>query len=489
MDELLPRRGRAPRLAALGILLAATLLSVPVVAPLAAVEPVELVPGILAERLADPELDALHLTGVPLRAGAPASVLELAPWPLLTPDAVLVVHGEDGERILAFPFFRAFAGSIRDEPGSRAFLTLDAEGEVRGVVSSGPEHWLLRERGGDLELAAVDPARDLDLPYRVFECEGALQPPGAGEAGEAPTLPSLPAAAPSHLARVAVETDVEYFSLFGSVNGAVAYALGLIGYASTIYGGEVGTPLLVSHLSLWTTIADPWTQTTSYCALMELGKYWNDNRTGVQRTLVHQLSGRASGGGIAWTGVLCWGPFPYDHGGACPSLTPQLSNYGGAYSYTGAVSGTFDPQNPTVMWDIYAASHEIGHNFNSPHTHCYNGIGHASPVDGCQSGEAGCYAGTAGVPGIGTVIGGTPGQGNGTIMSYCHLPPVGGYTSLSLTLGLTHPFGVLASRVPQVMAAHVASTAAGNPICLAYVLFADGFEGGALVPPWGAKHP
>jgi hypothetical protein len=488
MHESLHRRGPAPWRAALPILLTTGLLLLPLALPLGAGETIALSPGILADRLSAPGPGAFSLTGVLLRPGAPPSALDLTPLRVLADDAVLLVHDDTGGRSVPFPFFRAFAGAIRGEPGSRAFLTLDAEGEVRGVVSSGPEHWLLRERGGDLELAAVDPVHDLDLPYRRFECEGALLPPGAAEPGEAPPPLSLPAAAPSYLARVAVETDVEYFSLFGSVNGAVAYALGLIGYTSTIYGNEVGTPLLVSHLSLWTTVADPWTQTTSYCALMELGRYWNDNRTAVQRTLVHQLSGRASGGGMGWTGVLCWGPFPYDHGGACPGLTPQLSNYGGAYSYLGAVSGTFDPQNPTVMWDIYATSHEIGHNFGSPHSHCYNGIGHASPVDGCHTGEAGCYAGTAGVPGIGTVIGGTPGQGNGTIMSYCHLQ-VGSYASVSLTLGLTHPFGVLGSRVPQVMAAHVASSAAGNPICLAYVLFADGFEGGTLVPHWSAKDP
>lgn len=488
MQELLHRPGPAFRRAALRLLRSAVLLSLSLTAPLAAGEPIELAPGLLADRLAAPEPGAFSLTGVLLRPGASPSTLDLAPLRVLADDAVLLVHDDTGARSVPFPFFRAVAGAIRGEPGSRAFLTLDAEGEVRGVVSSGPEHWLLRERSGDLELAAVDPVRDLDLPARVFECDGALLPPGAGGL-EAVPLPVLPAAAPSHLARVAVETDYEYYSLFGSVNGAVAYALGLIGYASTIFGNEIGTPLLVSHLSLWTTAADPWNQTTSFCALMQLGKYWNDNRTAVQRTLVHQLSGRASGGGMAWTGVLCWGPFPYDHGGACPGLAPQLANYGGDYSYVGAVSGTFDPQNPTVMWDIYATSHELGHNFGSPHSHCYNGIGHASPVDGCHSGEAGCYAGTAGVPGIGTVTGGIPGQGNGTIMSYCHLPPVGGYTSLSLTLGLTHPYGVLASRVPQVMTSHVASAAAGNPICLAHVLFADGFEGGALVPPWSAKAP
>jgi hypothetical protein len=67
-------------------------------------------------------------------------------------------------------------------------------------------------------------------------------------------------------------------------------------------------------------------------------------------------------------------------------------------------------------------------------------------------------------------------------MSYCHLLAPG-LSNTSLTLGLTHPFGVVPSRVPNRMRAHVVSVAGGNPSCLALrtprqILFVDGFHAG-----------
>ena len=36
----------------------------------------------------------------------------------------------------------------------------------------------------------------------------------------------------------------------------------------------------------------------------------------------------------------------------------------------------------------------MGHNFGSPHSHCYNGLeGNASAIDQCYGSESGCYAG------------------------------------------------------------------------------------------------
>jgi hypothetical protein len=51
-------------------------------------------------------------------------------------------------------------------------------------------------------------------------------------------------------------------------------------------------------------------------------------------------------------------------------------------------------------------------------------------------------------------------------MSYCHLLSPG-MSSLSLTFGTGHPYGVLPQRVPDRMRAHVEATAATAPACLA----------------------
>jgi hypothetical protein len=173
--------------------------------------------------------------------------------------------------------------------------------------------------------------------------------------------------------------------------------------------------------------------------------------------------------------VLCESGFGYDHGGSCPNLTPQYDNYGGGYGFSASLEGDFDINNPSAVWDIVVVSHEIGHNFNSPHSHCYAGLGgNASPVDQCYSGQcgtSGCYCGGTSLPGVGA--------GTGTIMSYCHLLS-GGLSNISLTFGLGHPYGVEPERIPDQMYSHVVDSAALNPACLAPVqsdlIFADGFQ-------------
>jgi hypothetical protein len=210
---------------------------------------------------------------------------------------------------------------------------------------------------------------------------------------------------------------------------------------------------------------------------MEFGRYWNLNKTGVPRTIAHFLSGKSLGGGIAWIGVLCSGGF--NTSASCPGL-PMDANWGGGYGFTASLTGAFDINHPTVMWDIMAVSHEIGHNFNSPHTHCYNGLdGNASPIDQCRTGETdghgACYSGTQSLPG-------PTGAGSGTLMSYCHLLS-GGYSNISLTFGTNFAYGVQPGREAARMSSYVASVASGNPSCLAFTsgsgtIFGDSFESG-----------
>src|SRR4029079_16103839 len=66
--------------------------------------------------------------------------------------------------------------------------------------------------------------------------------------------------------------------------------------------------------------------------------------------------------------------------------------------------------------------HEIGHNFGSPHTHCY-----APPINNCYNTEGGCYNGTKICPAPATYNGVT--NVTGTLMSYCHLSGLAGCTS------------------------------------------------------------
>ena len=433
--------------------------------------------------------------------GEPAAFV-LERFEVFTADARITVHGPDGEEVLPPPANAYFRGVVEGRPDdSRVFLAVLPNGKAQGVVSEWEESYLIGEDetapkalGAPLEMHRVDTRLLKKSREAGFDCDNSLLPPGRTTleglegldlmAGEvlSPTTAELA----SYTARVAIETDYEFYAKFGSTALATTYIGNLIGYASTVYSAEVNTSLAVQSVSLWSTSNDPWTQSSGLCGLMEFGRYWNLNKTGVSRTIAHFMSGRPTGGGVAWLGVLCSGSFGTS--ASCPGLATDAP-WGGGYGFTGSMSGTFDISNPTVMWDIMAVSHEIGHNFNSPHTHCYNGIGgDANPVDQCRTGESGCFAGTQSLPG-------PTGSRSGTIMSYCHLLS-GGYTNVAMTFGTNHPYGVKPGRVPSRMSAHVVSKATANPSCLApavapppppptgNAIFSDGLEAGVVPGAW-----
>ena len=446
----------------------------------------------------------LQVTGIDLPATGESIVLEVERFEVFAPDAEIVVHGAGGHVTrLPAPANAYFRGKVAGEPGSRVFLEVLESGQTRGIVTRAGEETHLFDSAdangvaaGRLQAARVDAAM-LKAGREPWKCgEEALPPTPSVEAGwdilaaaaASGTLPA-PATAPApevalYTARVAVETDYEYYTKFNNTTNATNYVGNLLGYASTIYSNEIATSLIVQSVSLWTSSADPWSQTSTTCGLMEFGRYWNINRTGVSRTIAHFLSGKGLGGGIAWLGVLCSGSFGV--GGVSCSGLPADANWGGGYGFTASISGTFNINSPTVMWDIVAVAHEIGHNFNSPHGHCYNGIGgSSSPIDQCYGSESGCYSGAASLPG-------PAGAGSGTIMSYCHLVR-SSYSDLSLTFGTGHPYGVLPGREAARMSGYVVSTASGNPSCLALTnpiaIFSSGFETGVVPGQWNGKFP
>jgi len=396
----------------------------------------------------------MKLFGIDIEGGLPAD-LELERFEVFAPDAEILL---DDDQSIPPPDHAYYRGKIAGQPNSRVFLTVPSQGEIRGLIQSAAGIWLL---GGDkgqigrgLRSKKVDVATELAV--RPFECgtEHLPIPPAelvpAISASKTPDIAAL-AANVQYTARLAIETDAEFLGLFGnSTSAALDYIGDLVAYTSTLYEREVNTNLVVSYSRLWTTGTgnDPWTATNTSTALDQLQSYWTNNMGGTSRSTVHMLSGKNLGGGIAYVGALC------------------DNSYG--YGFSSSLSGNFNIDNPSVVWDLLVISHELGHNFNSPHTHCYKNIGgNSNPVDACYSGESGssCFSGTTSLPGLNSLTGGTQGAGNGTVMSYCHgLSP--GYSNISYTFGLNHSYGIAANRVPSRMASYVASQASSYPSCL-----------------------
>ena len=398
-----------------------------------------------------PRGGTLRVEDVPIEGTSAA--LELERFEVFPPDAQVVIATERGDIVVPPPDNAYYRGRVEGDPSAVVVLTARAQGGVRGLIVKNGVSWVIGEesdphRAPGLSTRQVDMAKE--FADHTFHCgteDLVAPPPSAGDQlGEATadTEPPVAAAAVNYTARVAVDTDYEFYQLFGNETDAIDYVGDLFAYSSTIYETEVNTNLLVSYLKLWTTSADPWTQNSCNGVLSEFMSYWNSNNGGISRTTAHMLSGRNTGCGIAYLGVLC------------------NTSYG--YGVSGSLAGNFNIANPGVVWDILVVSHEIGHNFNSPHTHCYNGIaGVASPVDQCYSGESGCYSGLTSLP---CSLG--PGRGCGTIMSYCHLLS-GGYGNITLTFGQGFPYGVLPGRVPTRMHDYVVARAASYPSCLQLV--------------------
>ncbi|HEY3249718.1 MAG TPA: M12 family metallo-peptidase [Ignavibacteria bacterium] len=189
-------------------------------------------------------------------------------------------------------------------------------------------------------------------------------------------------------ADIAVESDYETFTRFGTVQNTSTYLLSLMSTVSAVYVRDINVRLVVTYLRVWTDINDPYTGTTSNALLNEFRNYWNANMQGTPRTIAHYITTRPGNlGGIAWLNVLC-------------------ANLAGGYGYAFSnIDGVFN-NLPAYSWDVMVVSHETGHNFGSPHTHNCGWPG--GPIDSCYATEGGCYTGPP-IPRI------------GTIMSYCHL--------------------------------------------------------------------
>ncbi|TDR16324.1 M12 family metallo-peptidase [Marinicella litoralis] len=401
-------------------------------------------------------------------------------------DAKIVINTDKGVVEASPPLNQYFSGQIEGMIGSHVFFGILEGGKIEGVVTTdeGSKYALNWQQSNEFKLISQNIKSMASKDNRWFNPVDYIEiPSDQVQANKVQSSNKTAQGNTAYYIKLAVETDFEFYNIFGNSTDTVNYIAGLIGYISSIYTDEIDTSILVGNTSIWSTSSDPWIATNTECALYEVGKYWNDNNLGVDRALTHFISGKSSLSGIAWVGVLCNAGFLVDlsqsscDGSNMSNYAGAISNYGGNYGVSSGLSGTFNPNNPQVIWDSVVVSHELGHNFNSPHTHCYEDIGgNSNPVDECnnsQAGQPGCYTGAQSLPG-------PSGQGSGTIMSYCHLLSPG-LSNISLTLGTGHPFGTAPIRVPNRMRSHVDATALSNPLCIVplsnLIIFEDGFEG------------
>jgi hypothetical protein len=382
--------------------------------------------------------------------------IELTRFEVYAPGARIVKI--EGNRVVELPRSRLafFHGRSPDDPETRLVVTVDPEtGTLEGLALTAEGTRELRPSrakgtAGSYVVAASE-ALTPEAEETSWSC---------GQESHAPTVEGLSwlaspleataekAITSLHTATVAVDTDNELLQVkFGNNTvAATNYIANLIARMNIMYERDLMVRLVQGFTILRpSTTPDPYNAGTSTSdGLYEFTSYWSGGCggacAGVSRALAMMLSGKASvsnsAAGIAWVGTLC----SASHG----------------YSFT----QVFKFAQDTSASDARIVGHELGHNFGSPHTHCYS-----PPIDGCYNAQSGCYSGSTSCPAPATYNGVT--NVTGTVMSYCHLNGCGAKE-------VFHPRTV--DLIAPMIEAQVGRCV--FPLTVSNSIFSNGFESG-----------
>ena len=362
------------------------------------------------------DLHAVRLSDVPLPGGNADLLLERVL--VAGTDAPLVVDGQAVTGVALDDGLTLWGGTIAGQPQSHVFL---------GFSRFGSRGWF--QTGSDtVHLLAGAGASGWGAASSRLVSESRLEALGVerGPICATPTLPRVPGAqpvvAPSgeysgsgsngilYECRIAVETDTQFYDLFGDVDAARTYAVTLWGAVADVYRSDVGAIITLPYLAIYSG-ADPWVSQdiggNSIDTLFEFQDAWDGGAAPVAADLFHLVSGASLGGGVAYLSVLCHPDYAFAVSGNLAGDTP------------------FPVVQGPLNWDFVVTAHETGHNFGTPHTHDY-----CPPLDECAPDG---YFGACQTQQV---------CGEGTIMGYCHLCDGG----LANVIPSFHPVAVQTMR-------------------------------------------
>jgi len=322
--------------------------------------------------------------------------LEVASIEIVSGETRFFVSARDGVREVAGPSMRFFRGRVAGDPESLVSLNLFG-GRIAGFVrhdgreySFGPRAYSVDRKG----------ANDIEMVDETMEGGPTGQCDGDDERAGGGTIPvngfdgriSLESYSTESidantllLGHIALEGTVEWVAKHGGVAAATTYTLNLMAQVSAVYESDIKVQLQVPYILMNAVEPDGYSGASNNTStvLNEMRAKWNGlpSMQGVFRTASHVFSTYPSGGaGRAYINVLC-------------SNVPTNAN---AYDY-----GVSLLEGNGGSWERRLVAHEIGHNFSSPHSHCF-----LPEIDQCYNTESGCFTGT--------VL-----QTTGTVMSYC----------------------------------------------------------------------
>ena len=307
-----------------------------------------------------------------------------------------------------------YQGIVKGDNQSTASVSI-IDGKISGIISQKTGNFNLGLEGDSGNYILFN---EQDLKQKSnFTCAADEMPVrimGQNLVKETPATSSLASNVACGSVEIYLEAD---FALFGqqgsSIANTVSYINSVFSKVATLYSNE-GLSVVISEIKVWDT-TDPYVGYTSSGNV--LSAFRSTIGTSFNGRLAHFLSGRSLGGGVAYIDVLC--AKSYGHG-----VSANLS--------------TYNPNLPTYSWNVEVITHELGHNFGSPHTQSCSWPGGA--LDNCYATEEGCPPGPA------------PTNG-GTIMSYCHLTSTG--INFANGFGM-YPGNLIRSRTQECLGSAVA---------------------------------
>ncbi len=305
--------------------------------------------------------------------------LKLERFSVIAPDSRFLSGSPGGDIQTPVPDVVMFRGEIEGENNSHVYLAVSSTGMAGGYLtkSSGENYFIAQSpaeaaKGWNGEILIHAQQAGIDLPEGVLPCG---VEPAEGFVPHGVDKRMINASHGIRMARVAIDSDQEYYQIFNDASSAQGYALIVMGAVSDIYMRDFNMKLMVSYLRLWPAGGEPFGSDD----LGGFAAYWRSVEDPSPYNYVHLFSGRRdlAYGGIAFVSGTCSGSATYGASGFLNGSFPMPFN---------------SPNNSN--WDVVVVAHEMGHNSGTLHTH----DGYFPTIDDCGNG----------IP------------SRGSIMSYCH---------------------------------------------------------------------
>lgn len=316
---------------------------------------------------------------------------ELLLYPVEVYAAGSTIYDEKGQTIDVerSTFYR---GIISDDDSSIASVTVNPKG-IRIVISDSQGNYNI---GLTNDKSSYVLYNDVNLGAFPFECQNEELGIYNVNNPKKEKKYTVHKDGSDNCVKVYIETDFTTYNNFsGDLQQVVNFVEGTFNEVSTLYS-NIQVSMQLSDIKVWTN-QDPYGAESSVATALN---YISNNVGSFNGDLFHLVS--AIGNCCSWSGV------GYVSSGDTPGLF-NGSTVCGPNPYAVSQTTLYYNSLPNYSWSVNVLAHEMGHNMGAPHTHeCAWGANHDTPIDGCVK-PSGCAD-----PGL-------PNQGEGTIMSYCHI--------------------------------------------------------------------